>query len=527
MNTSNRIIKIFILSFSIFAFTYFDNENNSSAVDSRQLDGNTISTWFRSNGSFNRDPSTGNSGFEWTRGSGKTARYVSGLWIGALVDNDTLVTVSNYSYEYLPGYTDSAGNPQGFSDPDYRIYKLTTGVNDNDRAAWPNVILGNSDQGAPLYYDSLSGILKPLDLGVQTMYYLYTDSYQSAHSGQGGSTAALKADIRQLNFAYNPSGGPLRNIIFSQFTIINRSTKLWRNAFINIWTDDDLGASGDDKIGCDSALKMGYTYNGTNSDGIYGSAPPAVAVLLLKGALRNTGNSSDIVSYCYNGYRVMRTGYKDMGMSGFNQNGIPQNYIQSYRLMQGLTSSGGNIMNPSGYATRYYYSGDPVTNTGWVQSSAGEQRFLLSSGPVDVPAGDTQIVIMAQIIDRGSNNLNSISVLRQYADYAKEFYNDCYGLDPVGINEQATEIKGYKLEQNYPNPFNPLTQLEFGISKPGFVSLKVYNVLGTEIKTLVNEIRQPGVYKADFDGSSLSSGIYFYTIEAGNFKQTKRMVLLK
>jgi hypothetical protein len=85
----------------------------------------------------------------------------------------------------------------------------------------------------------------------------------------------------------------------------------------------------------------------------------------------------------------------------------------------------------------------------------------------------------------------------------------------------------YNLEQNYPNPFNPVTHLEFAISNLGFVSLKIYDVLGKEIKTLVNEIRQPGIYKVEFDGSSLASGIYFYTIEAGSFKQTKRMLLLK
>ena len=82
-------------------------------------------------------------------------------------------------------------------------------------------------------------------------------------------------------------------------------------------------------------------------------------------------------------------------------------------------------------------------------------------------------------------------------------------------------------ESNYPNPFNPVTNLEFGISNLGFVTLKVYDVLGKEVATLVNDIRQPGNYTIEFDGSDLSSGIYFYKIEAGSFVQTKRMILLK
>ena len=81
--------------------------------------------------------------------------------------------------------------------------------------------------------------------------------------------------------------------------------------------------------------------------------------------------------------------------------------------------------------------------------------------------------------------------------------------------------------QNYPNPFNPVSHLEFGISDLGFVSLKVYDVLGREIKTLVNEIKPAGTYKIEFDGSNFASGVYFYRLEAGDFIQTKRMVLVK
>ncbi|HMS34999.1 MAG TPA: YCF48-related protein [Ignavibacteria bacterium] len=98
----------------------------------------------------------------------------------------------------------------------------------------------------------------------------------------------------------------------------------------------------------------------------------------------------------------------------------------------------------------------------------------------------------------------------------------------TGFSNTVSEIpEKYFLSQNYPNPFNPVTSLGFGISNLGFVSLKIYDASGKEIKTLVNEIKQPGLYKVEFDGSSLASGIYFYKLESGNFIQTKRMVLLK
>ena len=89
------------------------------------------------------------------------------------------------------------------------------------------------------------------------------------------------------------------------------------------------------------------------------------------------------------------------------------------------------------------------------------------------------------------------------------------------------EINDYLLFQNYPNPFNPVTHLEFGIPDLGFVSLKVYDLLGKEVKTLVYEIKPAGIYIIEFDGSNLPSGIYYYKIESGNFIQVRKMILLK
>jgi hypothetical protein len=85
----------------------------------------------------------------------------------------------------------------------------------------------------------------------------------------------------------------------------------------------------------------------------------------------------------------------------------------------------------------------------------------------------------------------------------------------------------FELSQNYPNPFNPTTNLEFGISELGLVSLKVYNASGKEVATIFNEVKPAGYYTVSFNGANLSSGIYFYTMTAGNFVSTKRMILLK
>jgi N-acetylneuraminic acid mutarotase len=85
----------------------------------------------------------------------------------------------------------------------------------------------------------------------------------------------------------------------------------------------------------------------------------------------------------------------------------------------------------------------------------------------------------------------------------------------------------YQLSQNYPNPFNPTTKITFAIPQNGFVSLKVYDVSGKEVMTLVNKTMTVGTYAVDFNGSFLSSGVYFYRIETGNFVETKKMMLVK
>jgi hypothetical protein len=86
---------------------------------------------------------------------------------------------------------------------------------------------------------------------------------------------------------------------------------------------------------------------------------------------------------------------------------------------------------------------------------------------------------------------------------------------------------GYTLSQNYPNPFNPTTEIQFTVAKAGFTTLKVYDMLGKEVATLVNETLNPGTFKSTLDGSKLSSGTYLYRLVSGSTAITKKMMLLK
>jgi hypothetical protein len=107
--------------------------------------------------------------------------------------------------------------------------------------------------------------------------------------------------------------------------------------------------------------------------------------------------------------------------------------------------------------------------------------------------------------------------------------------DNISVKEIVTSVSeetefivnNYFLNSNYPNPFNPTTSIEFRIVEFGFVSLKVYDVLGKEVATLINEEIAAGRYNVVFDASNLPSGIYFYRLSVNNFSMTRKMVLIK
>ncbi len=97
----------------------------------------------------------------------------------------------------------------------------------------------------------------------------------------------------------------------------------------------------------------------------------------------------------------------------------------------------------------------------------------------------------------------------------------------VDVSETPYTPVSYSLSQNYPNPFNPSTKITYSIATAGMVSLKIYDILGREITTLVNEEKPVGKFEVNFNANHLASGVYFYQIKAGSFIQSKKMILLK
>ena len=110
------------------------------------------------------------------------------------------------------------------------------------------------------------------------------------------------------------------------------------------------------------------------------------------------------------------------------------------------------------------------------------------------------------------------------AETKNHFNNNLEGNGVAKINGISDD---YKLYQNFPNPFNPATILSYKINQSGFVTLKVYNLVGQVVKTLVSEYQEVGTYSKQFDASELSAGVYLYKLQVNNFTSVKRMTLLK
>jgi Tol biopolymer transport system component len=109
------------------------------------------------------------------------------------------------------------------------------------------------------------------------------------------------------------------------------------------------------------------------------------------------------------------------------------------------------------------------------------------------------------------------------------------GIYRLSIKEILTDVKFsnsnlpviFSLSQNYPNPFNPTTTVNFSVPKSGFVTIKLYDILGKQVATLINDNKPAGNYSVKFDGSKLVSGVYFYRMETGSFSQSRKLLLLK
>jgi len=162
------------------------------------------------------------------------------------------------------------------------------------------------------------------------------------------------------------------------------------------------------------------------------------------------------------------------------------------------------------------YKGANIVGGGESGTFSAASSYMQFSIPIDYSG--SEIPDSAYIhISVGSINAGAYALI----DDLK--WEETVGVDELGKNVPPK----FKLKQNYPNPFNPSTSIEFSIPQESFVELKVFDILGNEVSTLTNNIYPAGNYKADFNGNNFPSGIYIAKMIAGNFTQTRKMILIK
>ncbi|CAN5500702.1 hypothetical protein BH10BAC5_BH10BAC5_26920 [soil metagenome] len=176
--------------------------------------------------------------------------------------------------------------------------------------------------------------------------------------------------------------------------------------------------------------------------------------------------------------------------------------------------------------------------TSWTRLIGMYQNLNLSSGTNSTPVMTTVSAtaqFLAPTAGQWATKIYSMPVGTNMVRFiAKSAFGNNLYIDNItsgtstGIGDPIsfTPTK-YELFQNFPNPFNPSTKINFSLPKQGLVTLKIYDMLGKEVSTLVNEIRTAGNYSVDFNASNLASGVYFYRIESADFRDTKRMMLIK
>ncbi|HZW39344.1 MAG TPA: T9SS type A sorting domain-containing protein [Ignavibacteriaceae bacterium] len=491
------------------------------------------------------------------------------------------VSSINRFQDYEPGNVDSLP-----SNPLYKIYV----INKNDTPFggswqdWKNAVR----IGAEFYDGNNDNNYNPIDLnnnnkwdsnedappliGEELTWCLYNDGV--IPDLRMLDTIPQGIEIRQTLFAFkknfsNIEFEPLDYTIFVRYQILNtgKFSQVLDSVFFGFFADADIGYNPDDLSAADTLVQSGVIYN-SPFDSIWGNLPPAYNSSLLQGPhsyipgvtfIDNNSNNKyeegiDTPldsALIYKGILGVEKipGAKNLQIKAvvnnvtgdvFPEDAYPDNPEEVFWVLNGKWIHN-NYINPCDYPRGivngvdcnkvnpvFWYSGDPITNVGWINTQQEEKMHYVSTGPFTLEAGKPVDILYGSIIAGGNNNLDAVRRGRDYTRQIHEFVQSNFSnFNITDVKENKNIPANFSLSQNYPNPFNPSTKINYTLPYTAKVKLQVYDVLGNLITTIVNEEQNAGSYKVDLDLSKFSSGIYFFQLQAGNFIQTKKMILMK
>ena len=435
-------------------------------------------------------------GLIFPRGTTHNALYAAGPWIAGMVGGDLRTAIGEYNDTFTPGPMVAGGYLP--DEPAFRNYTIARGATSSpDFLSWP------ADQGAP--FDAFGN---PALLGDAMTWSVYNDADGGRHQWESGVPNPLGVQVQQSTFGF-ASSGPLSNVIFLRFRMTNGTATSMSDVYFSLWSDPDLGYASDDLSGYDSALGLGYVYNATNTDIEYGSAPPAVGLLLLQGPIVAHGAA-----------------YDTLGVTAFRSYPNPDDPFGAERLalMRGLEKDGSPMHfrdDPSQPVTTFQFTGDPVLGTGWIDPIFADKRILLSSGPFPLAPGETQEIWAAVLAGQGSSNLSSITTLRSVASAALAAYRQGFLLAvEAGAPAHRSVDEGVALTFDVGGraPFGRPVSLRLAEGPPGGIFQDHGD--GTGTFTWTPNFQEAGTHLARFE--AISDGTVASAVSAIDVRNVNR-----
>ncbi|MCI0698438.1 T9SS type A sorting domain-containing protein [candidate division KSB1 bacterium] len=386
---------------------------------------NRIANYITNNGQLVSHIPTSSAGMEWPAGSLNTINFASGIWVAGKKNGEIVASAGEYVVEFQPGPILPNGQATDPNAPQYRIYTINQSDFDDpsqnpDFAAWPY------DDGAPFTL-AADGSRMPALLGTSMTWCVYNDLDEILHS-RLFSTKPLGIEVQQTAWGFNRPDA-FGDMLFFKFVIINKGGVDVTDTYVSFWADIDIGDAAD-LVGSDTTISLGYMYK-TQADGLYGTSPPAIGYDFFQGPIVPSPGDTANVS----GRRI--PDFKNLPMSSFakyinagpTQYRDPETGPEAYNFMLGLDRAGDPIVNPqTNQVTKFWHAGDPVTGSGWLDDTHGDKRFLMTSGPFTLAAGDTQEVVGGMLIAQGSDAPSTISILRQADQSAQAAYDNNFVL---------------------------------------------------------------------------------------------------
>ncbi|MCD4698447.1 MAG: T9SS type A sorting domain-containing protein [Bacteroidales bacterium] len=511
---------------------------------------NAVGNQFRKLNYFNLFDPTG--GFEAPKGKKIYSIYNSALWLGGLDNGNNLHTAcernrtgqnmysSSMGFDFWPGpVADSVWYTDDYIMKNNLVWPITRGVIEYHIAnfnkpgysppasisTWPgngDTTVGMAKMLAPFIDINNNQVYEPLlgeypaARGDQAVYFIFNDDY-SDHTETLGEKFGI--EVHGMAWVYDcPGDSAFYNTVFLKYDIINRSSKNYHDVFLGNYSNLMIGNPGDDFSGSDTLLNSFYAYNADDFDDTtsiyypgYQHHPPAQGVVFLNRKLNHF-----MVSQYPSPPWVDTMYYNDPVEAEQYYNYMKSIWRDSTHLTFGGSGYGGN------QDCNYIFPGDPLNGTGWTHSNSGNDNVnphaIGSSGPFTFNSGDTLTQELAYVFarDYDGDNLSSLSLLKQYIEHIKWFYDNdstpC-GTPWSGISNRVISDQKIKV---YPNPAMDMLKIDGDISRNA--DFNIIDISGKEVKS--GKISGSGIITINH----LPGGFYFLRIKTGSEIITKTFV---